>query len=78
MTDCKEQYTEAQKEIINLLAELQCKVLDHSIHFNGTWGYVGDLNYIATELRQLNKFITIEKPNNVNPLFNDILKPFMP
>lgn len=55
-----EKYNEMQRQVLNQLQLLQEKLQDHQDKFfedQNNWGRVGDLNYIATQLENINSFL---------------------
>jgi hypothetical protein len=60
MATAKESYVKKKSDIKKEIAILEKKLLKHSNNFkkNPTnWGYVGDLGYILTELKNINMFL---------------------
>ena len=58
--EAKIEYEEKQAEIKNELVILNDKLKNHKKIYSKdktNWGYIGDLGYIISHLKELNKFI---------------------
>jgi len=59
MNQLNKLYEEAHANVLLQIEELLSKVTAHATLQKGStsWAFLGDINYISTELKELNKFL---------------------
>ena len=68
MTNIEKQFTESQAESIQLIKEIEAKIIMDGKLFNNmisdggnNWGYVGSINKVAEDLKEISRFLGVSE-----------------